>query len=1585
MPLFLRLLRPFSLRSVRWFMVLLSIALANVNIASATNPQGINALSAKNIVAFVSDRSSGSLVVAAHHFLDTHPQHTLNIRSVSQINLMSDQDLSELINQADAILMAAVFAEPVERLLNLNYPKLQTRIAINGDRRLLQLNSDPYSDPQLQLFEGLSYKQKKSLFKRLTNIEQGSYAQQLEQQQKQWPQFAYWLQAKAYWQNHNDDNRFSLFSLLAETANKQADETKKWPVIQSAESLRFYLNGQHKTTPQDLFSLIKKQQKPIVYILDHDTGDRLGDWQLHQRLCQGISKNNHCVSVLSAWGNASIQAVSAIKNNSEQSTQPFVVISLQDFVVGGGDGRERVSELFTQLNVPVFKGIRIIELNSALYDLSSQGLPADSVHYRIAMPELQGIGQTHVLALAAATDIDGSTGALVTKTEPVDIEVQRLTQRIQKWLALQTKENKDKKVGIIFYNHPPGRHNIGADNLNVPDSLWQMLNALKQQGYDLGPKENFPANAEALLDLLQQKAVNLPEDAKALDEMSGLIHNMSASSYQRWFETLPEPVQAEMQQGPLGFMHQRIEYFLLGAGHEYLLGLSHPERQRILTELYELMDSTMHDLHHALDGIRHPGRERALNLLEQLEEAYVALIDTQKADINSLNPSLIHKLELGASKNNKLSKEHKLNQPSWLQAEKLKTAIINMHIEGIRGWGKAPGKTMVWNNKLLIPGVQFGNVFLGPQPPRGWELNEELLHANRSFPPPHQYLAFYKYLAKDFGADALVHVGRHSTYEFLPKRGAGLSATDYPSIVVQDIPSIYPYIVDGVGEGIQAKRRGLAIMVDHLTPPLAITELYDGLLQLRQLIESAEAASDETTQKKAIKALRHKIDALNLRDELIASMDEELVVRGVGFSDVDDDFLLHEVGHYLTHLQEKFMPLGLHVFGRDWKKESIDTMMQSMAEGDNLKDKNIAAIRSALMKSPKSEMSAFINALNGGFVVPGKGNDPIRTPEALPTGRNFYALDGSLLPTQLGVEIGQQLAKKARAENAVSFKKNNSGADTFAEKEAIILWASDAVRDEGAMIAFGMDMLGVKPVWNSRGILKSLELLPLDEERAQRRDVVFTSSGLFRDLYRSQLELLDKSVLLGLAASRETIHQQYPALTLMLLSALEPVDDLIEALDLQYRGDFSEAQKQNENQDSDETKNRWDNESLERNLIARNWVLEAKALLTAHPNKDVKVLARQASLRIFGSAPGAYGAGVNRLVERSSAWGDRKELGRVFIKRMGHAYGIESDGFINGAGAQDLFKTQLSNVGNTYLGRTSNLYGLIDNNDAFDYLGGLNLAIETVMGEQPNSFVISHANNKKLKMDPLEVALLGELRGRFLNRQWIEPLMKEGYSGARTMGSEFVEYLWGWQVTSPEIIQSWVWEEVKSVYIDDSLDVGLDDFLANNHNVHVQTNILAVMLVAIEKEFWQTDESTKQQLAKAFAHNIIEKGIPGSGHTHANHPIYEFIKPLLDAETVAKLEQTLAASRINDSAEFSPTLPVHIQEIEVDKSSENTADAIVTKATEMKAAEKNNNDPSLNTDNNSVSKDDRDEAYLRIVLGLALLLMLGGFIRARRL
>lgn len=1358
----------------------------------------------KSLFSIVSDRSAAMLNAGANAYLKKS-QDTITIKTVSQVSLMDDKELNAHIQNADVVLLCGVFGDIVERLLLQKYPVSQLRTSLQGDRKLLLLNSDLQQN---------SYKDIPSrLLKK--NDENISYIEFLNKKQKEFPSYAYYLQARAYWDNRGSQNISNLFSFLLNPSL----QTNTWEEIVELQSIRYFLDGNEQKTFFDINTLLQSMDgsKNILFVLDNDRADSSNEWKIHESLVHNSSFQ--VVSILSSWGKSSLDAAKSLERliNKLPKNQAYSIISMHDFVIGGGSFRQEVSTILKKLNVPIIKGLRVLNLDYLSYSLSSEGLPKNSIHYRVAMPELQGIGQVHLLSLNDTFSFDKKTGVLLYTVKVLNSEIKNVISKANKWMNLKKKANHDKKVALIYYNHPPGRHNIGADNLNVPKSLFTILKRLEKEGYFVG---QLPKDDVELLEILQEKAINLPNDKKALSQMSSKVNTLSSNEYKKWFQTLPFYIQEEMEHGPLAALHVEIKNFL---SHD-IFNIAQTNKIKAYDSITNYMHHTMDNLHHALDGVRSKHRQRAINLLQQLKQEYEDIIN--------------------ASQNEK--------SYTFKKMDELKTAIIKLQIEGIQGWGKAPGKVMTYEEKLLFPSVEFGNILLAPQPPRGWEINEELLHANLSFPPTHQYLAFYHHIKDSFKADAIIHVGRHSTYEFLPRKGVGLTSIDYPYLMIGDLPSIYPYIVDGVGEGIQAKRRGQAVIIDHLTPPLAVTELYDDLLKLRQLIESAESANDETIRKNAIKKIRVSIDTMNLKDELIKSMDEELSVRGIGFDEVDDAFLLHELGHYLTHLQEEFMPLGLHTFGKDWSSEAVNTMLQSMDE--NLQ-KN-SDVKKALIQSPANEIHALINALNGGFVLPGKGNDPIRTKDALPTGRNFYALDGSLIPSSVGYDMGVKLAQKVRD------KKNQD----IRKKEAIILWSSDTVRDEGAMIAFGLDLLGLKPIWNSRGILKGLELLPLDEKRARRHDVIFTGSGLFRDLYASKLALLDKAVLLALSASYETIVSSYPALTLALDSALKPLGNL------NVKG----------------------HEAIEKNSVALNWLDEARELLKQNPNISTERLGKISSKRVFATAPGSYGAGINRLAERSSAWNKRSELADIFIKRMGYSY--TNDGF--GELSKESFKRQLAKVENTYLGRASNLYGLMDNNDTFDYLGGLNLAIEQQTGHQPNSFVIDHSNPNKLKMTALNTALLQELRGRFLNPQWIQPLMKEGYSGARTMGSEFIEYLWGWQITSPEIIKDWVWEEVKAVYVDDKLNLQLDEFLSSNHQVHVQTNMLAVMLVAIQKEFWNADEKTQKQLAKAFAENIIKHGIPGSGHTHANHPVYDFVKAQISQEMRQKLEDVLAESRM---------------------------------------------------------------------------------------
>ncbi|MFD2405216.1 cobaltochelatase subunit CobN [Azorhizophilus paspali] len=169
--------------------------------------------------------------------------------------------------------------------------------------------------------------------------------------------------------------------------------------------------------------------------------------------------------------------------------------------------------------------------------------------------------------------------------------------------------------------------------------------------------------------------------------------------------------------------------------------------------------------------------------------------------------------------------------------------------------------------------------------------------------------------------------------------------------------------------------------------------------------------------------------------------------------------------------------------------------------------------------------------------------------------------------------------------------------------------------------------------------------------------------------------------------------------------------------------------------------------------------------------------------------------------------------------------------------------------------------------------------------------------------------------------------MRHNYAGARTMGSEFLEYLWGWQVTNPEIIGDSVWEEVKAVYLDDRYQLGLTDFLEQGQNVHVKSNMLALMLVAIHKGFWQADAATVRQLGEQFAHLVDAHGLPGSGHTRPDHPMLQWLLPQLPAELRAGLERRLQAAQLPTSEAKSPSILSELQPAAQDEAAEQDTQA----------------------------------------------------------
>ncbi|WP_017925918.1 cobaltochelatase subunit CobN [Thioalkalivibrio sp. HL-Eb18] len=1436
------------------------------------------------IVGIVSERSAPEVAAGAHRFLEAVPDAEVVLRTPEQLADKSDSSVQALWRDADAVLVAAVFGDQagrLERLLREEPPAESAPIlAINSERRLTALSR---IDGQAVL-DGLDEEARTELAE---NPEAGEDPREhLARQQERFSNQADWLTGRAFYQGRTPENMEGLIRWLAARGGHSIEVPEPDP----RETIRYYRDGQSVADPEDL----GLDARPAVAVLDLDTGDRPGDRELLDATCEALeARDIQCFAVLARWGGASREAVEKLAASAAPAELSGIV-SLQDFVVGGGGNREAVAEAFAELDVPVVKGIRLADVSETEWRLSHEGIPWDKVHYHVAMPELQGASQPMVLATAGEPTRDERTGVQLALPEPVGERVEALADRMQRWDRLRQLDNADKRVAVVYYNHPPGRQNIGADKLDVPESLLEILQRLEAAGYDLG--DEVPEDAETLLDMIQDRAVNLPEQADALDAIAGRVASLDRDQYQAYFDGLPAAVQAELVDGPIGYLQARLE----------------AARAADKVEIAQAgLESGVGDLRHMLESYPHAAQERALDLLAQYEEAWEATLAGEDAHATT---------------------------------EQLRKALVRTGIPGLTGWGEPPGEAMTRDGEMLFPGIEFGNVFIGPQPPRGWEVSERLLHANTTFPPTHQYVGFYHWIRDHFEADALVYVGRHSTREFLPRRRAGLAPDDYPELLGGALPIIYPYIVDGVGEGIQAKRRAMGVMISHLTPPLAATELYDSLLELRQLVETYEAAAqpDAATRSRAVQTLRERIDELGLTETIERELarghhhdhghhhdghgdhheghqDEDHAGHGedhgaehgdehrdavhhrehgdaehehahehdhadehadeghdeptpTALAEMDEELLVHEIGHYLTDMQEDQMPLGLHVFGRDWSDEAVDTMLESMAGDDAVDDDWDAKLRG----SPASERAHLLAALEGRFVPPGQGNDPIRTPEVLPTGRNFHALAADLVPTRIAWGIGQELAADAR-------EHGDPEADG---SEAIILWASDTVRDEGVMIAFGMDMLGIRPAWNSRGIVQGLERMDLDEAgRDRRRDALFTTSGLFRDLYEDQLVWLDRAARLALDGSSETILEEYPELEEALEAAMASLGQ-----DLRDPGA----------------------EPLARNDVAAQWVEDTQALRAAGLN-GIEA-GQQAALRVFGTAPGAYGAGVNRLADRSGAWEDRAELGAAYMRRMGHAYGVAE----SGGSAHEAFEARLGQVGRTYLGRASHLYGLLDNDDGFDFQGGLSTAVESIRGEVPDNRVLQHADPDDPRVETLGRALMRELQGQNLNPQWIEPLMDHGYAGARTMARDFVDNLWGWQVTNPEIIRSWVWDEVHDVYLQDRHGLGMQEFLADGHNVHVKTHLQAVHLVAASHGFWDADPEVLDALSERFAELVAEHGLPGSGHTRPDHPMLDEVAERLDdAELREAFDAVRAAAQIDRTdPEADPSRVTEIQPLE---------------------------------------------------------------------
>jgi len=407
-----------------------------------------------------------------------------------------------------------------------------------------------------------------------------------------------------------------------------------------------------------------------------------------------------------------------------------------------------------------------------------------------------------------------------------------------------------------------------------------------------------------------------------------------------------------------------------------------------------------------------------------------------------------------------------------------------------KDWGRPEDSTiMIKDGRFIIPCISLGNLILVPQPSRGWSDDPEKLYHSTTLYPHHQYVAFYLWLQKKFNPDVMISLGTHGTHEWLPGKQAGLSYFCPPEVLIGDISNLYPYIVDDVGEGIQAKRRGRGVIIDHAVPPLKKGGLYEEYSKLAALISEHEASPSELVREARFERIRKMVAELGLDKELsIAAVDEESIEK---------------VEHYLIELKTEMIPYGLHTFGVSPAGEGLsETAAAIAAQGKKSKEYYETRVKAC----GPSEIESLMRGLRGGYIPPASGNDPIRNPESLHTGKNFYAFDPEKVPSKEAWVNG----KKAAEELIDHYMQQHDG--KFPEQIGVILWATETIRDEGIGAATALSLLGMQPVWDHRDKISGMTPIPGDILKRPRIDVLLQMSGLFRDTFPSVALKLDGAV-----------------------------------------------------------------------------------------------------------------------------------------------------------------------------------------------------------------------------------------------------------------------------------------------------------------------------------------------------------------------------------------------------------------------------------------------------------------------------------------
>ncbi|WP_048108166.1 cobaltochelatase subunit CobN [Methanosarcina barkeri] len=838
----------------------------------------------------------------------------------------------------------------------------------------------------------------------------------------------------------------------------------------------------------------------------------------------------------------------------------------------------------------------------------------------------------------------------------------------------------------------------------------------------------------------------------------------------------------------------------------------------------------------------------------------------------------------------------------WFESEIPENLRSNVTSEWGEPWSEdlpQNKSVMIYENEtgkyIVIPTVRFGNVWLMPQPARGTGQNNDTLYHSNVVPPTHQYIAFYLWLHHEFQPDALINMGTHGTHEWLPGSTYGMNRTsDWSPLLLQDTPNIYPYIVANVGEGITAEYRGNALIIDHLTPTLERGGLYGDLQNLSTNVEGYyDPGISSQTKAGYQKAIVNEIIALNLSVDL--GIDNVTTLQNYNETEFGN-FVKNSLHEYLEDIGNENIPYGMHILSHvpttnktDPESDELTGMVRAMLGGnfeENVtaafypesayplgiplndtkvtklvwevvtNNTSISKAQTAVYGKTNStvtldleqgldyknrllncdvEIDRILSALSGGFIPPGSGLDPIMNPDAVPTGRNYYSINSKLYPSEATWEVGKSLAVQLIEDY---YKEHGE----YPKKVSFSRFGVEFIADHGTLEAEVLYLLGVKPVWDENGYVTGVEAIPEEEllpnydtsKPGRPRIDVVYSTAGMRDAFPDKIKMIDSAV--KLASSLPGVN--YP--NYVNQSSLTLYDSLIAA--------------------------GYDNETA----------------------------TKLSTMRCFAVMDGTYEIGVSDAISASGTWENEEAIANVYLNKMGYAYGED----FWGIQCRQLLEGNLKSVEASVHSSSSNLYDSLDNDDLFQYFGGMNLATRYLSGKTPEMYISDTSDLDRAQMVGMQEYLSKDLRARYFNDKWIEGMQNSGYSGGSMM-SDFVNNLFGWEVSDPELVDDTVWQDVYETYVNDP---SMKEWFKKN-NPNAYQSVTARMLEAVRHDYWKPSEDVVENLAKEYEESVAENGVSCCHHTCGNPLLHEFVSGTVSVPGYAEQIETATKAKNLETTE----------------------------------------------------------------------------------